>query len=759
MQRFALVLLVVVGTGLFAPPALGAGPNGAASFPPGTFFTVSVVNVLEHYNLAAPGQVLGAVNILGLDPGEDILGIDFRPATGQLYGLGSSDQLYIIDTVTGKASPVGSTFTPALDGVHFGFDFNPTTDRIRVVSNTGQNLRLNPNTGQVAAVDAAINPASAIEASAHTNNRAGATSTTLYAINPAADQLVIQSPPNNGTVTPVGSLGVNAGAPIGFDIAPGSNTAYAAIFPGELPSLLYTINLATGAATLVGGIGGVNAARGLAIVAGPETVFGVSTSNKLVSFRSNTPGLILSTSPITGLQGGENILGIDFRPATGQLYGLGSTSRIYRINIVTGAATQVGTGTFTPALAGTDFGFDFNPTVDRIRIVSNTEQNLRAHPDLGTISFTDTPLTPAGNVVAAAYTNNFAGATSTTLYDMDSVTDLLLTQNPPNDGVLNAVGPLGVDASGLTGFDIATSGMAFASITLQGAASTNFYGVNLATGATTLVGTIGGGELIRDTAVRVYTEVVYGVTQAAGPTNNLIRFNAATPNILISSVPITGLQAGEVIHGIDFRPTSGQLFGLGSTSRLYTINPATGVATQVGTGTFSTLLNGTGFGFDLNPATDGIRVVSNTDQNLRLNPSTGAVAAVDSALNPAANIIVAAAYKNNFAGVTSTTLYDIDLGLSLLLTQNPPNDGVLNLVGSLGISIANTNVGFDIARGSGHAYLSTYTDFGGATPGFYKVNLSTGATTLIGNVNTTDILIDISVLLELEEEIFSDGFE
>jgi hypothetical protein len=757
MQRFALVLLGVMGAALFAPPALGAGPNGAAGFPPGTFFTVSVVNVLEHYNLAAPGEILGAVNILGLDPGEDILGIDFRPATGQLYGLGSSEKLYIIDTVTGKASPVGSTFTPALDGVHFGFDFNPTTDRIRVVSSTGQNLRLNPNTGQVTAVDAAINPASAIEASAYTNNLAGATSTTLYAINPATDQLVIQSPPNNGTVTPVGSLGVNADILVGFDIAPGSNTAYAAIFPGSLPSRLYTINLATGAATLVGAIGGPNAARCLAIVAGPETVFGVSTSNKLVSFRSNTPGSILRTSPITGLQVAETILGIDFRPATGQLYGLGSTSRIYRINIVTGAATQVGTGTFTPALNGADFGFDFNPTVDRIRIVSNTEQNLRAHPDLGTISFTDTPLTPAGNVVAAAYTNNFAGATSTTLYDMDSVTDLLLTQVPPNNGILNAVGPLGVDASGLTGFDIATSGLAYASITLQGAGSTNFYGVNLSTGATTLVGTIGGGEVIRDTAVRVYTEVVYGVTQAAGPTHNLMRFNAATPTIIISSVAITGLQAGEEILGIDFRPTSGQLFALGSTSRLYTINPATGVATQVGTGTFSTPLSGTDFGFDFNPTVDRIRVVSDAEQNLRLNPSMGTVAFVDTPLNPAGNV-VAAAYTNNFAGAVSTRLNDIDSTTSALMFQSPPNNGTLNPVGTnLGIPIANANVGFDIARGSGHAYLSAYT--GGVSPGFYKVDLGAGTATLIGNVNTTDILIDISVLLELEEEIFSDGFE
>src|SRR4030095_14815219 len=103
-------------------------------------------------------------------------------------------------------------------------------------------------------------------------------------------------------------------------------------------------------------------------------------------------------------QGGENVLGIDFRPATGELYGLGSTSRLYRIGIANGAAVQVGAGPFSPLLSGTDFGFDFNPQSDRIRVVSDAEQNLRLNPDNGTIAGVDTNLNPPGNVVAAAYT-------------------------------------------------------------------------------------------------------------------------------------------------------------------------------------------------------------------------------------------------------------------------------------------------------------------------------------------------------------------
>jgi hypothetical protein len=160
------------------------------------------------------------------------------------------------------------------------------------------------------------------------------------------------------------------------------------------------------------------------------TIYGVTTGNQLVRFNAGAPGALATVGAITGLQAGENILGIDFRPATGELFALGSTSRIYIIDRTTGAATAVG-APFTPALAGTNFGFDFNPTVDRIRIVSDTGQNLRANPSNGTVIVDGAlnPGTPA--VTAAAYTNNFAGATTTTLYDIDATTDRLLIQSNP----------------------------------------------------------------------------------------------------------------------------------------------------------------------------------------------------------------------------------------------------------------------------------------------------------------------------------------
>lgn len=222
-----------------------------------------------------------------------------------------------------------------------------------------------------------------------------------------------------------------------------------------------------------------------------QTFFGVTTTNQLVRFDSATPGTINSTVVITGLQAGENIVGIDFRPANGLIYALGSSSRLYTINISNGAVTQVGAaGAFT--LNGTNFGFDFNPTVDRIRVVSDTGQNLRLNPNDGTVTV-DPNLNPGTpGITASAYTNNFAGATTTTLYDIDTNTDTLFIQNPANAGTLVSVGSLGVDASGVNGFDIARgSNTGFAALTVNGV--TNLYTINLATGRATSVGAIGTG--------------------------------------------------------------------------------------------------------------------------------------------------------------------------------------------------------------------------------------------------------------------------
>lgn len=478
------------------------------------------------------------------------------------------------------------------------------------------------------------------------------------------------------------------------------------------------------------------------------TIFGATTANQLVRFDSATPGTLTTVGPITGLRDSENIVGIDFRPATGQLFAIGDKSGLYTINKSNGAATLV--ASLSPALSGAAFGIDFNPTVDRIRIVSNSGQNLRVNPTNGAVTV-DGVLNPGTpNVTAAAYTNSFSGSTTTTLFDIDTGSDTLFTQNPPNAGTLVAVGPLGVNATDVNGFDIsAADNTAYAALTV--AAVTRLYTINTVTGAATAGGLIGTGlTAIRGISVDAGSAAqnlsVYGLTT----TNQLVRFNSSRPNTILSTVAITGLQGQENLLGIDFRPATGQLFGLGGSNRIYTINPATGAATQVGAmGLFT--LNGSDFGFDFNPLPDRIRVVSDTEQNLRLNPNDGTLSATDGPLAYAVGDpnggqnpnVVAAAYINSFAGATATTLYDIDSNLDILVTQNPPNSGTLNTVGPLGVNTTST-VGFDAAPGNNTA-LAAFQLTGDTASKLYSINLTTGAASFIGPIGTAVPLRGIAI--------------
>ena len=253
------------------------------------------------------------------------------------------------------------------------------------------------------------------------------------------------------------------------------------------------------------------------VAARAETIYAVTSTNLLLTFDSATPGTAASVA-ITGLQAGENVVGIDLRPATGQLYALGSTSRLYTINPVTGVATQVGSGSFTPALAGTSFGFDFNPTVDRIRVVSDADQNFRLNPDTGAVVATDTNLAYAAgdpnqganpNVVALAYTNNFSGATSTTLFGIDSNLDIGLivgssggTPISPNTGQLFSALPLGVNTADAAGFDFSgVTGVGYVSLTPVTGAASSLYTVGAQN--VVLIGLIGTGFVVTDITVGV----------------------------------------------------------------------------------------------------------------------------------------------------------------------------------------------------------------------------------------------------------------
>ena len=526
--------------------------------------------------------------------------------------------------------------------------------------------------------------------------------------------------------------------------------------------------------------------------ASAQTVYGLSITatlaTNLVSFEAATPGTFTLNVPVTGVVAGQTIVGIDFRPNTGELFALGynvtgTQAQLYTLNRTSGLATPIGTA-LTLNL-GTDLnriGFDFNPTVDRIRVTAGNRANFRLNPNNGALAAADGTLTYAtGDANAAAtpgvgssaYTNSYIGTTSTTLYDLDEANNRLVSQIPPNDGILNTVGPLGITVNGagqISDLDIylapatnaQTAYMSVATVTGVTGASTMFYTLNLTTGAATAVGAIGTGPIVAVTDIAVQITrpatlpAVTGNLAYALAGGNLISFDTALPGAIRSSVGVTGVATGQTLVGMDVRPLNNALYALGydaatQTGQVYTINAVTGAATSISNSLTLPLGSGS-IAFDFNPTVDRIRVEGVNRANFRLNPNDGTAAPiVDGTLtyvagdaNAAATpAIGSVAYTNNYpggAGTTRTTqLYAYDEALNILANQVPANDGTLKTIGASGITVtAGPNVDMDIystAEGVNTAYLVAATGTS-ASSSLYALNLTTGAATtpaLIGN--------------------------
>jgi hypothetical protein len=511
--------------------------------------------------------------LTGLNAGDTIVSIDRRPQNGFLYGLGFNStagtaQLYSISSTTGFATPIGVTgnfvaadgTTPVAVGAGavtvFGIDFNPTVDRVRVVNNAGQNFRLNPNSGAfvdgnaTAAnvnMDGAINGATtSVQETAYSNSAPSATATTQYTLDAGTDAVCIQNPPNAGTQGQCQALGSALDAVLGLDIAPNvttatsntpvtSGSAIAVVkLAGQAAETLASIDLTNGTVTAVGAIGG-GGITGVALQRPASAPFvGLSANGQqLVRFTRAAPETVVSVA-IAGVAAGETLIGIDFRPQTGQLFGLGvadaaDTATLYLLDPQTGAATPVGAAgqvafvdaagaavDLPPAASG--YGFDFNPTVDRIRVTTATGLNFRVNPNNGApvdgnlnnaaappaLINTDGLLNglPAGasGVSGAAYTNSYgqplAGGV-TTQYVMDAASDSLYIQNPPNAGTVAAALVIMLDGqpldfSAVNGLDIpsdvraaasgmpVSSGIAYAALTVAGVQ--RLFSIDLVTG-------------------------------------------------------------------------------------------------------------------------------------------------------------------------------------------------------------------------------------------------------------------------------------
>lgn len=254
-----------------------------------------------------------------------------------------------------------------------------------------------------------------------------------------------------------------------------------------------------------------------------ETIYGLTDGNEIITINGGKSNQTATTVEITGLAAGESVVGIDFRPSDlgangvndiGKLYAVTDASRIYVVDPSTGAATSpvsltlMGAGT-PVLLSGASFGVGFNPVPDRLRIHSDTDQNLRINVETGVTLIDGTLAYTAGDanagrnpaVTATGYTNNDAdAATGTELYAIDVAQDVLVEFGPasapgvtpatgPNSGKLLTVGALGVEAGTSAGFDISnTSGIAYAALSTSASGKSTLYSIDLDTGTATKIG-------------------------------------------------------------------------------------------------------------------------------------------------------------------------------------------------------------------------------------------------------------------------------
>lgn len=584
-------------------------------------------NNLVAFEASDPTSLLSTAALSGMAAGEEIVGIDFRPANGQLYALGynaatGQARLYTVDLVSGALMPVGAGPISLQPGTtYIGFDFNPTVDRIRVTGNTGGNYRLHPVTGALVATDGNLafaggDPNSGaspnIGASAYTNSYIGTPSTTLYNFDYNLSIFTTQNPPNNGILNTVGNSGLmlngsdlSVDFDIYFDPLSLTNLAFLAANTGSsINDSLYGIDLTTGSLTPIGLVGMGIEIDDIAVLidrSGPnmatgDLLYGLTSTGNLVSFDSENPGNILTLVPVTGVTPGQTLVGLDFRPATGQLYAMGynyaqQEGQLFTINRNTGVATQVDTGFFNLSVGSGPIGFDFNPTVDRIRITSRNNANYRLHPvtaDLvatdGNLAFATGDVNAGANpsIGAVAYTNSFGGASTTTLYNYDDSLNVITIQNPPNNGTLNTVGSSGIQlnlANPTADLDIYydVDSMENRAYFVTNTGSSNFdnlYSVNLTTGTVTSLGLIGLGLEIVDLAAFLTTTIT-----VACPNDTTIKIGVNDTTAVVNyTLPVgtTNCALGGLSTNLLVGIPSGGTFNLGTTAIIYTLSDSCG---------------------------------------------------------------------------------------------------------------------------------------------------------------------------------------
>ncbi|GGM95981.1 hypothetical protein GCM10010967_31870 [Dyadobacter beijingensis] len=472
---FLRISLIIFIAGLLASCQDHESPTDPVQFPDALeeriFYALTDDNLLYELDVTRPLASSRVLRLVAWSPDEKIIAIDFRPATGQLYALGRSGAYYSVNldlNTNGKPTVVNLKTEVEADfsANAYGFDFNPVTDRPRLVTDKGENLSLDPYSG---ALDNRSNGVRGVatpnvHAIAYSNNYSGAMETTLYGIDPIADQLVRYKGVDAREVETIGGLGADIAEVGGFDISPRTSRSpeygIASVRRGDRWEIDY-VHLGSGKLQRIGDAPPGNI---IGIAVPTHVAYAVSKNGKLLAFNpidrlERDPEKLISTKIITGLAPGDSILGMDFSVNHSCFYALASDSKIYRIDPATGHAVFSRELPVKLNLEATGtFGFDIEPFGARAHVVTGIYQRFYASPQYSDFQSLNAFIYNGKmqGLDGLAFTNNQTSLprqNATTLYGIDSQTcNLFKLDTVYNE--LNLVARLDLAFDKFNGFDI-----------------------------------------------------------------------------------------------------------------------------------------------------------------------------------------------------------------------------------------------------------------------------------------------------------------
>lgn len=491
-----------------------------------------------------------------------------------------------------------------------------------------------------------------------------------------------------------------------------------------------------------------------------------------------------TTAVVGALEMDEVVLDLDYRNAEGMLYALtrkGTEGRIIRVDPRSGVIARVSTLSADAndtvgeaALYGglsttATYTIDFNPVVDRLRVIGSDGSNLRIDALTGE-TITDTNITPGGTQVSGiAYRDDFNPAPgsgrATTLFSIDLATGSSgkVFSTDANNGVLNTATSkdLGLKSSDLiAGYDInPKNNTGVAAVIVAGIA--RVYNIDPAVATGNAASPL--GVLPRLPGSEIYKSLVLVTT--ANPTvtaltnaNELVTFRALEPTQLSSATPAPGV-SGDTLVGIDFRQSDRVLYGLGLSGKVYNLTPdnpsntvTTGVLAPTATANYT---------LDFNPTSSAnkLRLIDSLSNNYVIDVDAASRSDKPAISSSAAvpPVVAGLAYTNNFRNSTATQLLAIDRAnstLNLIAITAPtspattPAEGALIPVTSLGITLdPNSPIGFDISGSSNDNQLLMART--ASTGSFTLYRLNSGAAsnplTAIGEIGNSSSFIDIAI--------------